>query len=263
VSAPRHESEPDRHDGLILRWQEPHDPLPVQRVRPLRPTQRLGPLDVAPPWHDTGPAEQPFDFSGRVRRVLENIVCRVPELAHVAVARILLSFTQARSPRVHGLQARMTPLRFPRGELIRQRRGVTYQVQRYFVGEHEFLYLLTFCLPRFLDQDFDQKLVTLLHELYHVSPAFDGDLRRHAGRYQLHTRRHCDYDRHMAGLARAYLASRPDPSLHAFLRLSFAQLQHRHGAVAGTVVPRPKIIPLLGAAARNSTPGPPRGVRLS
>ena len=207
-------------------------------------------MQEPPPWLDTGVAAQPFDFCGRVRPLLEDIVCRVPVLAHIQVPRILLAVTQARSPRGHGLQARVTPLRFARGELTRMRRGVLYQVQRYCVGADEFLYLLTFCLPRFLDQDFDGKLVTLLHELYHMSPAFDGDLRRHAGRYQLHTHSQHGYNQHMADLARAYLASNPDPALHAFLRLNFAQLEHRHRAILGVVVPRPRIIPLLGAAAR-------------
>lgn len=138
----------------------------------------------------------------------------------------------------------MTPLRFARGQLQRRRRGVIFQVQRYFLGDHEFLYLMTFCLPRFLDQDFDDKCVTLFHELYHIGQEFNGDLRRHEGRCQLHSRSRRQYDKHMAELARAYLAGKPDPNLHAFLRLNFTQLQARHGAVASVVVPRPKIIPL-------------------
>jgi hypothetical protein len=136
--------------------------------------------------------------------------------------------------------------------LTRQRRGVPYHIQRYFLGEHEYLYLMTFCLPRYLDQEFDQKLVTLFHELYHISPAFDGDLRRHAGRCQYHTARQRDYDRGMARHARDYLAMRPDPQLLGFLRMNFAQLQDRHGSVTGIVVPRPKIVPLVGPYAAAS-----------
>src|SRR5947199_128866 len=82
------------------------------------------------------------------------------------------------------------------------------------VVRHEILYLMTFCLPRFLDQDFDEKFVTLFHELYHISPQFDGDLRRHAGRYAVHTRSQRGYDEQMAHLARAYLADGADPKLH-------------------------------------------------
>jgi hypothetical protein len=160
----------------------------------------------------------------------------------VDVSRLLFAATQARSGRPHGLQARVTPLRFRDGQLIRQRRGLAYQVQRYFVEGREMLYVVTFCLPRFLDQDFDDKFITLFHELYHISPAFDGDLRRHEGRYAIHSHsKHC-YDAHMADLARSYLANGADPALHAFLRLNFAELQHRHGQVLGVVVPRPKLI---------------------
>jgi hypothetical protein len=231
-----------RTPGLPLeyRWHESLGPLP------LRPVRRA--TAARPPDHSlNGTPGQALDFCARVRRLLEDIVARCPELGHVRVPRLLLGVTQARSPRVHGLQARVTPLRFAGGTLTRERRGHVYQVQRYFLGAHEFLYLMTFCLPRFLDQDFDEKLITLFHELYHISPRFDGDLRRHDGRYQLHTRRQCDYDRQMAELARIYLAHRPDPDLLAFLRLNFAQLQERHGAVLGIVVPRPKIIPVRGA----------------
>ena len=118
-------------------------------------------------------------------------------------------------------------------------------MQRYFLDEREFLYLMTFCLPRFLNQEFDDKLITIFHELFHISPHFNGDLRRHDGRYQLHTHSQRHYDRHMAQLARSYLAGQPDPALHDFLRLNFAQLEQRHGAVLGIVVPRPKIVPLI------------------
>ena len=123
-------------------------------------------------------------------------------------------------------------------------RGTTYQVQRYFVGDTEMLYLVTFCLPRFLDADFDDKFVTLFHELYHISPGFEGDLRRHEGRYDLHSHSKRLYDEHMAKLAKAYLSNGADRPLHAFLHLSFAQLRHRHGGVVGVVVPRPRLLPV-------------------
>jgi hypothetical protein len=142
------------------------------------------------------------------------------------------------------LQARVTPLRFHEGRLQRQRRGISYQVQRYFVGDQEMLYVLTFCLPRFLDQSFDDKFITLFHELYHIGPAFDGDLRRHQGRYAIHSHSKRGYDEYMAALARSYLADGAAPELHAFLRLNFAQLQQRHRHVVGAVVPRPKLIPI-------------------
>ena len=166
------------------------------------------------------------------------------ELRHIDVSRLLFGVLQARSARPHGLQARVTPLRFRDGALTRRRNGVLYQVQRYFVDGREMLYLVTFCLPRFLDQDSDDKFITLFHELYHISPGFEGDLRRHEGRCALHSHSKRLYDSHMADLARAYLSNGADRGLHDFLRLNFAQLRHRHGAVVGVSVPRPRLLPV-------------------
>jgi hypothetical protein len=229
---------------LVLRWQEPANPLPLRRIQAPQRHRRPSLTAQPPPWLDTGTPGLPFDFCGHMRRLCADMVRRSPALEHVDVSRLLFAVTQARNGRGHGLQARVTPLRFRDGRLLRRRRGVCYQVQRYFVDAREVLYVVTFCLPRFLDQDFDDKFVTIFHELYHISPAFDGDLRRHDGRCAIHTRSQKRYDQHMAQLAREYLATRPDPSLHAFLRLDFHQLQLRHGSVLGVVVPRPKLIPV-------------------
>ncbi len=230
--------------ALVLRWSEPDRPLPLREIRSTAPPEELPAWLKPAPWLLSGPEGAPFHFCQHVRRLCTDIVARCAPLGHIDVTRLLFAVTQARNGHAHGLQARVTPLRFPHGRLTRQRRGVTYQVQRYFLDGHEFLYLVTFCLPRFLDQSFDDKLITLFHELYHISPAFDGDLRRHGGRYAIHSHSQRDYDERMADLARTYLADKPDPALHAFLRLGFAQLLHRHGSVLGVMVPRPKVIPL-------------------
>jgi predicted metallopeptidase len=240
---------------LVLRWGGPHRPLPVQEVRGVgRPGYALAGRPAVfgsepPPWLPTGPEGEPLDFSAHVRRLCADIAFRCAELAHVATSRILFAFTQARNGRTHGLQARVTPLRFRGGQLVRRHRGINYQVQRLFVGDEEILYLMTFCLPRFFNQGFDDKLVTLFHELFHIGPQCDGDLRRHAGRYAVHSHSQRRYDERMAGLARAYLNTKPDPGLHAFLRLNFAQLRQRHGSVVGVIVPRPKLVPLPDALA--------------
>lgn len=244
-----------RQPPLVLSFGISGTPLPTRAVRALpRPPSAMA--VEAPPWHESGPEGQPFPFCNFVHRLCHDIAVRCPAFSHIDVTRLLFAFTQARSGRAHGLQARTTPLRFRGGTLTRRRRGVTYQVQRYVVDSRDILYLVTFCLPRFLELDFDEKCITLFHELYHISPAFDGDLRRHEGRYAIHSHSQRDYDKQMAGLAREYLASSPDPRLHAFLRLNFAQLMRRHGSIVGTVVPRPKMVPVLGQthAARTTSP---------
>jgi len=241
-SAVRLEERTALSEPLMLCWSEPHSPLPVRAIR--APSRRPAPMMDAPPWLATGPLERPFDFCAQVQRLCADIVARCPALGHIDVSRLLFAVTQARTPRSFGLQARVTPLRFRSGSLTRRRRGTVFQVQRFLGGAREMLYLMTFCLPRFLDLTFDEKFVTIFHELYHIGPDFDGDLRRHGGRYAIHSHSQRLYDQQMAAMARDYLSGGPDPDLHAFLRLDFVQLQDRHGGVIGVVVPRPRLIPL-------------------
>ena len=58
-------------------------------------------------------------------------------------------------------------------------------------------------------------------------------LRQLGGRCAIHSNSKREYDAHMAVLARAYLASGADKALHAFLRMNYSQLVHRHGSVVG------------------------------
>jgi predicted metallopeptidase len=193
---------------------------------------------------ETGIAAEPFDFTRAMTGLCADIVAQTPDLAHVDLSRTLISITTARNGRRHGLQARVTPLRFRGGALTTVHRGRGYQVQRVVFERREILYLVTFVLPRFLNRDFEDKLVTVFHELFHISPAFDGDLRRHNGRYCAHTASQKKYDAHMAQLANAYLRDGANPDCYAFLRYSFAQLCRRHGLVTGLHLPRPKLVPI-------------------
>jgi predicted metallopeptidase len=193
---------------------------------------------------DTGPIGQPFQLTSALHRLSEDIVARTPIFAHIDLSRVLFTIVRARNGARHGLQARVTPLRFQGGALATLHRGTAYQIQRMTFDGREILYLVTLCLPRFLNRDFEDKLVTVFHELYHIGPAFDGDLRRHAGRYCAHTGSRKKYDAHMAKLVKKYLDDGADLSRSAFLRLTFAQLCQRHGSIVGLHVPRPKLVPV-------------------
>ncbi len=195
-------------------------------------------------WVLPGDSPTPFDFSAHIRRLCTDVAARCPELAHVNTQSMLFTFTPARNSNGFGLQARVTPMRFRGGSRFRRIAGVLYQAQRYAVGGNEMLYLVTFCLPRFLDQTFAEKLVTVFHELYHIGPLFDGDLRRHEGRYAVHTKSKKGYDEHMSELAKRYVTDHPQPTVFDFLRLSTKELVRARGGITAIAVPRPKMVPV-------------------
>jgi hypothetical protein len=234
---------------LELRWDAKH-PLPTQWVIPETCVRSL-PVQVCT-------EALSFDFSSAMSALCRDATARCEELAHVRMPNVLVSFTLSRNRSRYGLQARVTPMRFQEGALTRRHGSIDYQVQRYFVDEQEMLYLLTFCLPRFLNQSFEEKMLTVFHELYHMSPAFDGDLRRHTGRYMVHSHSKKGYDSHMAELMKQYLAGHPHPEVFRFLRCGYRELWNRYRGIHAVMVPRPKLLPIgwppVRSAARKHHP---------
>jgi len=166
-----------------------------------------------------------FNFTAAMRCLCEDIVTRLPELNHVDLNRVAISLCQTRQTGSHGIYASLTPLRFESGATQKELRGRSYRVQRVCdVSGEEYLYILSFYVPRFLDTSLEEKLTTILHELWHISEDFDGDLRRFEGRYYAHGSSQRDYDLKMTKLAQRWLALDPPQHLYHFLEPSFEQL---------------------------------------
>jgi hypothetical protein len=107
----------------------------------------------------------------------------------------------------------------------------------------EMLYILNFYLPRFLDLPLREKLETIVHELWHVSPRFDGDVRRFPGRCFAHGASQRKYDAQVARLVDRYLAGNPQDAVCELLRLNYRELVARYGRVFGQRISTPKVIP--------------------
>jgi predicted metallopeptidase len=190
------------------------------------------------------PQSGPFDFTSAMRRLCIDVTETLPEFNHIDLSRVAVCFAQTRAKHLHGLQAKLTPLRFERGERTTNRGGRLWTVQRLHIEGQEMLYILTFYLPRFQNQSFREKFITILHELYHISPNFDGDIRRLDGRYHVHSHSQKEYDREMEAFAHRYLALRPSVELFEFLRHDFRALSEQHGGVVGLQTPIPKLVPV-------------------
>lgn len=186
-----------------------------------------------------------FDFTLHIRRLCDDMVGRLEELHHVDMSRVAVSFSQTRRTGSLGMYASLTPLRFAGGKTEMVRRKRRWGIQRVCSPDgRQMLYILNFYLPRFFDLPFREKLVTTLHELWHIGPDFDGDVRRLGGRCFAHGKSKKGYDAYIETLLDHWLSLSPPESLYDFLRLKFRDLRIRHGRVFGRRVPTPKLVPL-------------------
>ena len=185
-----------------------------------------------------------FDFSRHMSLLCRDVVRLTPELTHIDMSRVAITFAQTRTDAPHGTQARLTALRFRDGSPTTVRRGRRFRMQSVVIDGREMLYLVTFYLPRFLNHAACEKLVIVVHELYHISERFDGDVRRLSGRNYAHTHSRRNYDNVVRHMARQYLRRNPDPRLRTFLEWDFRELTARHGGVRGLRVPVPRLLPV-------------------
>jgi len=205
--------------------------------------QLTRPVDHSSAGDGTGAAG--FDFTGHMRQLCADMVARLDALRHIEMARVAVSFSQTRKTGRYGMYASLTPLRFSGGQTETIRRGRRWGLQRLVGADgREMLYILNFYLPRFLDLPLEEKLSTTVHELWHIGPRFDGDLRRHGGRCFAHSPSQKRYDAYVGRLVDRWLSLSPPEPVYGFLRLSFQQLAARYGHVWGRRTPAPRLIPL-------------------
>jgi hypothetical protein len=185
-----------------------------------------------------------LDISAACAALAVDLCRRVPELGHIDPARVLICLSRSRADGDHGVYARIAPLRFTAGAPEKSRRRgryvETFRMPSIAHEGREILYLIYLMVPRFLRLSFEQKLATVIHELYHIAEACDGDLRRFPGRNFAHGSSRQAYNRIIARLQEQYLAQGPDPQLLDFLHLDEEGWRHGHVRLTGLSVPLPR-----------------------
>jgi hypothetical protein len=186
-----------------------------------------------------------LNLTAALERLIADIVRRMEEFRHIDPDRLMVCLSATRGSGVHGTYAKIHPLRFPGGATSSRvrRRGRLWTCTMPTVTHQgrEMLYVLYFLVPRFFDLPQREKLITVFHELYHISPAFDGDIRRFPGKNYAHGSSTRAYNKRMGELVDAWLAQEPDPDLIAFLHGDMAALRGRHRAVVGRKMTAPRI----------------------
>ena len=203
-----------------------------------------------------------IDYTLHVRLLMEDIVARVPALAHIDVRKVLV-FARLGRTSTHGAFATCHSLMVPDSEpayyFWRDRRtGALARRSEWFItrspevriGGRRISHLISIALPRFCDQTLNDthkervyrrgdewiaKLDTIVHELYHVDP-HEGGIRQSAkvdGSPAAHTHTP-QFFRDVQRMVREYVGSRPDPWVYEFLSFDFDGLAKQYGGVVAT-----------------------------
>jgi len=184
-----------------------------------------------------------FDFNAEYKAVIDSVIKNCQEFSNFDPARIAVSYSEAKSRSKYGLQAKIYPLRFEGGSTEKIMRGHKFTVDPLIIDGNDILYVVSFCIPRFLNLNLPEKIETIVHELYHISPRFNGDIRRLSlGKNAAHGPNMKLLDKYIEGIARRYLYSPGRPILPKFLEYDYKHLKQVFGEILFTKIKVPKII---------------------
>lgn len=135
-----------------------------------------------------------------VKRLIRDVARQLPEFAHVRASRVLVVAGEAR-------RASRATIRPAQVRLRDARRRPGERKPEIRVGGRQILYVVTLRPLWFVGSTAEQRIATVLHELYHASLRFDGTL--HAGRRHALLPR-AIFDARIRRLRDRYLARAPD-----------------------------------------------------
>jgi hypothetical protein len=110
--------------------------------------------------------------------IINDIINRTSLFSHVDINRLLVCIAYNRQRGRGGTFGKLVPLKFKGGLDVVHYRGEYYSMPRIFHRGKRLLYLVYFYIPMFFNLSPQEKLAVIFHELFHINPDFNGDIRR-------------------------------------------------------------------------------------
>ncbi|MBQ8363064.1 MAG: hypothetical protein IJX36_03930, partial [Thermoguttaceae bacterium] len=124
-----------------------------------------------------------FNYTDALSVVCRDICAKTPIFQKYDLDYVGFAGRRTRDAEPTGVFASLTPLLFENGALATYRRGAFWKAPDVVdANGRKLLYLLTVYIPRFIALPLNDKIQTLAHELYHIAPEFNGDVRRFGGK---------------------------------------------------------------------------------
>ncbi len=146
------------------------------------------------------------DLNRSITLLIRDIARRMPEFAHIRASRILVVAGEAR----RASRGTVKPLAFTGGKSVERETGRRKPLVR--IKGRKMLYSITLRPLFFRDSTPRERVETLIHELFHISPTFDGTL----DRARRHAKMGKRFGQKLRPLVRRYLRECPPELLQAF-----------------------------------------------
>jgi hypothetical protein len=187
-------------------------------------------------------------YISSLNELIKDITENVGELSYIDAEQVAIGLKRARESAVEEVWAEITGIEDEYNGTIQRREG---RIEKYFAPKTLLIngipikYVVDFYVPVFLGLNFKEKLTTVFHELYHISPKFDGNLRFFKGKGYKHGPSLEKYDKYMEYLVDKYL--KLNPSATEFLSKCDNELNElcQKGSLPKFPKPEPELFKII------------------
>lgn len=176
--------------------------------------------------------------------IIHDISQNCNTFSHIDTERLLVCLSSNKHNGRGATFGKLLPLRFEDGNKRIKFRGRLYQMPRVLHQKKEQLYIIYFYIPRFFDLNTEKKLRVIFHELYHISPEFNGDIRRMTRHKAAHGHSKEKFDEHFEEDASQYLKTIKGTKTEDFLKMKTNDFYKHFSKVLGNrmKMPKPELI---------------------
>ncbi len=184
-----------------------------------------------------------IDLTDVLTLIIQEISLHVQLFSFLDLSRISVCIASNRKNSRGGIYGKLVPLFFEGGA-----EQVTYRGRRYKMppvqrdGTRQ-KYLIFFYMPKFFDLNPREKLRVIFHELYHISPDFNGDIRRMTRGKAAHGHSRKEFDSHFEKELNEFFKFIQETPYRGFLDLNSREFFTSFSKVKGRRMKLPK--PLL------------------
>jgi len=145
-------------------------------------------------------------YINKLEFLISNIISKLDEFSHIDLNRIILSLKSSPKKEINSYYAEIKCLNNSANiKEVNGRLTKHYYCQSLLKNGIPANYIIFFTIPDFINLDYKEKLITIMHELYHISPSFNGELRLFNNKKCLHGKYPDKYDEYMNYLAEIFL----------------------------------------------------------
>ena len=157
--------------------------------------------------------------------IIHDIIKSTDEFKSYDINKILVCCASNRRDSKGAIYGKLQPLRFKGGSEIIKHNERHYAVPKVVLNNIEMLYVLYLYFPKFFNLTARDKINVLFHELYHISPEFNGDIRRMSNFKYAHGHSKEFFEAQYIEYASEYFNKINETSFYNFLQMNLEDIK--------------------------------------